>query len=300
MKIDRLMGILTILLRQDRVTAPELAQRFEVSRRTINRDIEDLCKAGLPVVTIQGQGGGISIAEGYRIDRAVFTREELRDMLAGLMGMDSVSKTPRLRSVTEKLSGRNTVADDVFFIDLASHYQQPLTQKIDVIKAAILDGRLVSFRYASQSGTTRRVIEPYRLVFKWSAWYVWGYCRKRRDFRLFKLNRLWDLEPGAAHGAVRDLPLDELSRDTYFQREEYRLKALFAESEGYRLIEEYGAGCFTETDRGLYLERGFVSYENMRQWVLSFGSRVRVLEPTALRDELRRQAQDILSFYGET
>ena len=300
MKIDRLMGILTLLLRQERTTAPELAERFEVSRRTINRDIEALCKAGLPIVTTQGQGGGISIAEGYRIDRTVFTREELQSVLAGLMGMDSVSPTPRRQGLAEKFSAETAPADEVFFIDLASHYQQSLTRKIDVIKAAIADRRLISFQYACQTGTSRRVIEPYRLVFKWSAWYVWGYCPKREVFRLFKLNRLWDLETGAAHGMVRELPLEELTRDAYLSQENYRLKALFREDEAYRLIDEYGVGCYTETDEGLYLERSFAGYENMRQWVLSFGSRARVLAPEELREDLSRQAREILSFYLET
>lgn len=300
MKIDRLMGILTLLLRQDRVTAPELAERFEVSRRTISRDIEDLCKAGIPIMTAQGQGGGISIAEGYRIDRTLFTREELRDILAGLMGMDSVSKTPRRRALTEKLSPQDAAGDEVFFIDLASHYQQPLTQKIDAIKTAILDKRLISFQYAGQTGAGRRIIEPYRLAFKWSAWYVWGYCLKRNAFRLFKLNRLWDLELGQVHGADRTLPLEELTQDRYLSQENYRLKALFAPSEAYRLIDEYGVGCYLETDRGLYLERSFAGYANMREWVLSFGGRVRVLAPEELREDLSRQAREILSFYEET
>ena len=259
MKIDRLMGILTLLLRQERTTAPELAERFEVSRRTINRDIEALCKAGLPIVTTQGQGGGISIAEGYRIDRTVFTREELQSVLAGLMGMDSVSKTHRRQGLAEKFSVETAPADEVFFIDLASHYQQSLTRKIDVIKAAIADRRL-----------------------------------------MFKLNRLWDLETGAAHGMVRELPLEELTRDAYLSQENYRLKALFREDEAYRLIDEYGVGCYTETDEGLYLERSFAGYENMRQWVLSFGSRARVLAPEELREDLSRQAREILSFYLET
>lgn len=300
MKIDRLMGILTLLLRQERTTAPELAERFEVSRRTISRDIEDLCKAGIPIVTTQGQGGGISVAEGYRIDRTLFTREELRDVLAGLMGMDSVSKTPRRRTLSEKLSSRDMAADEVFFIDLASHYQQPLTQKIDLIKAAILDGRLLSFQYAGKDKTERRVMEPYRLAFKWSAWYVWGYCPERQAFRLFKLNRLWDPELGQAHGANRELPLEELTHDGYLSQENYRLRALFAETEAYRLIDEYGVGCYTPTEQGLYLERSFAGYENMRQWVFSFGSRVRVLAPDALREDLARQARDMLSYYQET
>lgn len=91
-KIDRLIGIITILLQKDKVTAPELAERFEVSRRTINRDIMDICKAGIPIVTTQGSGGGISILDGYKIDKALISEDELQAILSGLHGIDSVSK----------------------------------------------------------------------------------------------------------------------------------------------------------------------------------------------------------------
>ena len=88
MKIDRLIGILSILLQQERVTAPYLAERFEVSRRTINRDIEDLCKAGIPLVTAQGANGGISIMEGYRLNRTLLTSSDMQAILAGLRSLD--------------------------------------------------------------------------------------------------------------------------------------------------------------------------------------------------------------------
>ena len=104
MKIDRLIGILSVLLQQERVTAPELSRRFEVSRRTINRDIEDLCRAGIPIVTAQGQNGGISIMEGYRIDRTLLTSGEMQTILAGLQSLDSVSGTNRVAQLMEKLS----------------------------------------------------------------------------------------------------------------------------------------------------------------------------------------------------
>ena len=91
MKIERLIGIITILLQQDKVTAPELAARFEVSRRTINRDIEAICKAGIPLITIQGFDGGISISDSYKIDKTLFTQDELQTILTGLKGIDSVS-----------------------------------------------------------------------------------------------------------------------------------------------------------------------------------------------------------------
>ena len=104
MKIDRLIGILSILLQRETVTAPELAEQFEVSRRTINRDIEDLCRAGIPLVTRQGVNGGISIMENYRLERTLLTNGEMRDILAGLRSLDSVNGTNRYGQLMEKLS----------------------------------------------------------------------------------------------------------------------------------------------------------------------------------------------------
>lgn len=297
MKIDRLMGILTILLQQDKVTTPELAERFEVSRRTINRDVEDICRAGIPLVTVQGRGGGISIADGYKMDKALLTGEELQAVLAGLKGMDSISKTSYSAHLGEKLSGKTNrvISDDVILIDLASYAKTPLTHKIDVIKNAVRDRRLISFRYFYEKGECERTIEPYRIVFRWSSWYVLGYCLQKEAFRLFKLNRLWNLETCSENFEPRELPQRELVFDEYFTQGKLRLKALFEESEKYRLIEEYGIECYTvEKDRRLLLERDFASYKNMLEWILSFGDKTEVLEPEELRADVCRQAENIL------
>ena len=104
MKIDRQLGILSILLQKESVTAPYLSEMFEVSRRTINRDIEDLCKAGIPIVTRQGANGGISIIDGYKIDKTMLTHDEMQDILAGLRSLDSVNGTNRYGQLMEKLS----------------------------------------------------------------------------------------------------------------------------------------------------------------------------------------------------
>ena len=103
MKIDRLIGILSILLQEEKTTAPELAERFEVSRRTINRDIEDLCKAGIPIRTAQGTGGGISIMDGYRMDRTILTSKDMQVILAGLRSLDSVSGSSYYSQLMEKI-----------------------------------------------------------------------------------------------------------------------------------------------------------------------------------------------------
>jgi len=300
MKIDRLIGIITILLQRGKATAPELAEHFEVSRRTINRDIEDICRAGIPLVTTQGYGGGVSIADGYQINRFPLTQEDLLHLFSGLKGMGSVLKTPP--GLAEKLSAKaSDSSEDIVIVDLASHYRASLSKKAAVIKDAILDRHVISFRYYYEKGECQRRIEPYRLVFRWSSWYVWGYCLDRRAFRLFKLNRLWELESGPDTFAPRELPLREPDLDRHLAEGSIHLKAIFQESEKYRLIDEYGIdSCCAAEEKGLLFEWDFADYRNMREWVLSFGSHVEVLEPDSLRVELRQIGVDFLKKYRGT
>lgn len=202
MKIDRLLGILTVLLNHEITTAPYLAEKFEVSRRTINRDIEDLCKAGIPLVTMQGTGGGISIADGYKIDKTLLTTTEMQAILAGLRSLDSVSGSNQYTQLMDKLfQGKREKAQENIYdasghivIDLASYYKDSLAPKIQILREAIENHRIVEFDYYCYSGNGHRKIEPYLLIFQWSSWYVWGYCLEREDFRLFKLNRLLQLK----------------------------------------------------------------------------------------------------------
>ena len=126
MKLDRMIGILTVLLQKEKVTAPWLAEKFEVSRRTINRDIERLCMAGIPIVTTCGAGGGISIMEGYAIDRTLLTSSDMQAVLAGLRSLDSVSGTNRYAQLMEKLlpgASDLLAGDPHILIDLSSWYR---------------------------------------------------------------------------------------------------------------------------------------------------------------------------------
>ena len=180
MKIDRLIGILTILMQKEKVTAPYLAEKFEVSRRTINRDIEDMCKAGIPIVTLQGKNGGISIMEGYQIDKTLLTNDDMDSILSALKGLDSVSNTNKYKLLIEKLSAENNKNPDILpsnehiIIDLSSWQKSFLAPKIELIQASISNSETISFRHFSPNEESLREIEPLSLIFKWSSWYVWG------------------------------------------------------------------------------------------------------------------------------
>lgn len=302
MKIDRLIGILSVLLQQDMVTAPCLAERFEVSRRTINRDIEDLCRAGIPIVTMPGAGGGISIMENYKVNRTVFTTREMQDILAGLRSLDSVSGTNQYGLLMEKLAagGSDFVAgNQSVLIDLSSWYKADLAPKIEIIRAAI-DGRQeLEFLYFSPKKEGRRRIESYYLIFRWSSWYVWGWCTSCRDFRLFKLNRMAELRLSRAGFEPRKVPLPDLKNERIFPGG-IRVKAVFEPECKWRLVEEFGLDCFEEQEDGkLLFHADYTDQDNLISWLLTFGDRAELLEPENIRKELRELIEAMRKRYAQ-
>lgn len=299
MKIDRMIGILSILLQNKKVTAPYLAEKFEVSRRTINRDIEALCRAGIPLVTEPGRGGGISIMEGYQIERALFTSADMQAILAGLRGLDSVSGTNRYLQLMEKLSAGTSnllAADTHILINLSSWYKSALSPKIELLHSAILTGNKVSFTYFSPKGESVRTVEPYYLIFQWAGWYLWGWCDEKADFRLFKLMRMTNLCAREAFIKRTVVPPD-LSDGRVFPPT-YQVKAKIHPSFQWRLVEEFGPGCFQILPDGMLLfSADFSDRNNLVGWIVSFGGGAELLEPEQLRQDVLRFAQDICRNY---
>lgn len=289
MKIDRLIGILSVLLQRDVVTAPYLAEQFEVSRRTINRDIEDLCKAGIPIVTMQGAKGGISIMENYKMEKTLLTNREMQDILAGLRSLDSINGTNRYGQLMEKLMAGSSdfmTGNQSVLIDLSSWYKDYLAPKIELIRDGIDRGVLLEFHYYSPKGITERKIEPYYLIFRWSSWYVWGWCAERKDFRLFKLNRMDRLVLSGKTFCKRAVPLPNLNAEQIFPGG-IQVKAVFEPECRWRLVEEFGTDCFEEQPDGrLLFQADYTNKENLMTWLMTFRDRMVLLEPEELREEL--------------
>lgn len=295
MKLDRMIGILSILLQQEKVTAPYLAEKFEVSRRTINRDIDALCMAGIPLITEPGRSGGVSIMEGYKIDRTLLSAADMQAILAGLRSLDSVSGTNRYAQLMEKLSaGSSTLlaGDTHILIDLSSWYKASLSPKIELLHDAILTAHKVSFSYFAPRGESQRTVEPYDLIFQWTSWYLWGWCEKRKDFRLFKLGRMTDLQTGETF-EKRVAPLPDLSPGRVFP-DMYQVKAKIQPKYKWRLIEEYGPDSFTKQPDGtLLFSCGFADKTSVIGWIASFGEGAQLLEPAELRKDVLAFAEGI-------
>lgn len=299
MKIDRMIGILSILLQKEKVTAPYLAEKFEVSRRTISRDLEALSMAGIPLVTEQGQNGGVSIMEGYKIDRTLLSTSDMQAILAGLRSLDSVSGTNRYVQLMEKLSAgaSNLLAGDThILIDLSSWYKSSLSPKIELLHSAMLSGHKVSFVYHAPKGESKRTVEPYDLIFQWAGWYLWGWCENREDFRLFKLMRMTDLQIAGVFDK-RPVTLPDLASDKIFPSL-YQVKAKIQPEYKWRLVEEYGPESFVlQSDGTLLFSAAFTDKTSIIGWIVSFGGGAELLEPAEFRRDILILAEDIRNKY---
>lgn len=301
MKIDRLIGIITILQQNKKVTAPVLAEKFEVSRRTINRDIEAICRAGIPIVTTQGNDGGISLMDGFSFDTTVFTQQELAAIFTGLKTLDSVSYSPKAERIAQKIGGNSAVTlSEHMLIDLSSFYKDDLAAKMEQIKSAIEEQLCISFHYYSNKGETDRMIEPYLIVFKWSDWYVFGFCRLRQDFRMYKLRRLWELSITGERFETRSIPEEKLHFGSNMT-DDYFITAIYDKSVKYKLVEEYGPYSFQVMENGqLYTRWGFTDPDRAVSWFLGFGDKVQVIEPPEMVDRMKAATWAAALKYSQT
>jgi len=200
-KIDRLLSIVVLLLGREKVRAEDLARRFEVTVRTIYRDLDAINASGIPVVAYPGPGGGFAIDPSYTIDRRLLGFDDLRAIVSALKGVNTALGDKAIGAALEKIESlgprdrASEFLEDRIVVDLFPWGRREEERRlVKALEPAIAERRLVSFTYSSYgSKDERRAVEPMTLVFKAYAWYLWGFCRLRGDYRLFKLSRMRDL-----------------------------------------------------------------------------------------------------------
>lgn len=308
MRIDRLLAITVLMLGRERVTASELAEKFEVSQRTIYRDIDAMSLAGIPVVPYPGTGGGYSLMETYKLDRRLLKPEDVRAILSSLSGINRTLMDPGMQNALDKISSllpKGTASESPSFceqlvIDIYPWSQnRTQVEKIRTIHKGISESRLLRFHYQNVKGKAgSRQVEPMTLVFKGYGWYLFAYCLCRGDFRFFKISRMKEIE---------------ICGETFSRRPvgyEAHLPTQSGPASGVDLVLEF------EPEMEPFLEDAFPqekkeTADNGRtrvhiivphdDWILgmilSYGPAVRVISPPHIRDRIVEAAEKISALY---
>ncbi|ATA23981.1 transcriptional regulator [Brenneria goodwinii] len=310
MKIERIIAIIMLLLERDRISATALAEMFEVSTRTIYRDIDTINLAGIPIVTYQGVNGGISIMDKYKVNKRLFTTDDISTLLTGLGSLSSALSGKSLINTLAKIeslipqqqAGEIKLKTSQIAIDLSRWIGSPnLQSHLEKIKQAMNQSLLLTFNYSDGKGIkSQRQIEPYQLRLKEGNWYVHGYCIARQDFRLFKLSRITQLniseqtfiprpfQPGMTEGAFWiekplipvTLLLDESVRDLISER---------CDEEN---IQPY-------QDNKILVNFPFVADDQGYHFLLGLGDKCECLQPEFVRNELIRRIKKTLAIYEQ-
>lgn len=299
--LNRLLGIVYLLLNKKTVTAKELAERFEVSVRTIYRDVENLSMAGIPIYTRKGKNGGISLMSQFVLNKMLVTKEEQDQILAALASLQetgALKEKETMSKLTDFFMAEPTNWVAIDFSDWSGRRQE-LFEKV---RAAILSHRVLAFDYYGQSGSmTRRVAEPRQLLFKEYTWYLRAFCRDREDMRLFKLLRMKRVEvtdeifsprrhKEVAIGTKLCPKADPLADGGQEGFRLTMLTLLIDKSEAFRVYDRFEEEEITVLENGDFLIH--VEYL-MDEWVygviFSFGAAAEVLEPEAVKQEVLRR-----------
>ena len=301
MQTERLFEIVYTLLDRGTVTAQELADRLGVSKRTILRDIETLTLAKVPVYTTQGKGSGVSLLEGYVLDKAVLSDEEKEQILLGIKTLlpTGNASDKALSKLGSLFAVKNT---DWIEIDF-SRWSNPKhdREKFDTLKDAIMQRKTLAFSYPNSTGEiSKRKAYPLKLVFQGQAWYIQAFCLLKEDYRTFKINRMIDLQvlPETFDAALYTPP--PVVPQNIPPHVKIHIRAIFTATVAYRIYDEFNVEDISQNADGSFTVDTSMPFDEwLYGYFLSYGDNVRILEPAALRETLHKKIREMLKNYSE-
>lgn len=310
MKVDRLLSIVMHLLSRRRMSGQELASLFEVSLRTIYRDLETINLAGIPIVSYSGANGGYEIMEQYRIDRQIVTLDDLHSILNALRGIQSSLEDPALDNLIAKVGALATKSEQnrleeagekLIFDTKLWRGGQVDGPMLASLRQAARSRSVIRFEYTNSEGEgDPRTVEPIGLAWKGYAWYLYAYCRMRSDYRTFRLTRIKQLVVTDEIYASRGVGLEEIDERWGKQRAENRIRMVlrFHPRTKFRVEEYFPPEEITVAENGCLMVRTEHAEDVwLYGTLLSFGADVKVLEPEHLADAIRERAQQIYRLY---
>ncbi|HHR6834710.1 HTH domain [Gemella morbillorum] len=287
MKNNRLFKILYYVLEKGKVTANELAEKYEVSIRTIYRDIDVLSSAGIPIYATQGKGGGIEIADDFVLKKSFLSENEQEQILIALKGLELTNKeyeNELLTKLTALFKTKNTNWIEVDFTNWQR--SKSYDELFKDIKSAIINKNIVRFIYfSSNKKETSRKVKPIRLLFKGWDWYVYAFCLSRNDFRYFKLSRIKEFEilPNTFED---DFDSIVLKKEIEYEETVF-VKVKFDRKMAFRVYDEVSSAIEEDEDGNLYATVELPNDYNLYNYIFSYGDAAEVLEPKEIRDKIK-------------
>ncbi|ASA22498.1 helix-turn-helix transcriptional regulator [Paenibacillus donghaensis] len=305
MRIDRLLGITVYLLNRGRVSASALAERFEVSRRTIQRDMETLDQAGIPIVATFGSSGGYEILDSFRMEKQPASSSDYSLIVAALQGLFTAYPHPRLDTVLDKMIAAAGIhaAKPQLVLDFGVLREGiDVPQRLSLLERAVTEREQVDFTYCNSEGRiSQRTVEPVTLLYKWYAWYIYGFCLEKQAYRYFKLLRMSGLRAtGRTFTHTHEeagLLLDQQEANDSRTYIDFRL---FCKAEVKTKAMEYLNGVIEQEDENGDFILAVHVPESEHLWfgtLLALGNRIKVLEPPSLKRRLCEQAREIMQAY---
>ncbi|HEN2623386.1 TPA: helix-turn-helix transcriptional regulator [Streptococcus agalactiae] len=287
MKNNRLFKILYYVLEKGKVTANELAEKYEVSIRTIYRDIDVLSSAGIPIYATQGKGGGIEIADDFVLKKSFLSENEQEQILIALKGLELTNKeyeNELLTKLTALFKTKNTNWIEVDFTNWQR--SKSYDELFKDIKSAIINKNIVSFTYfSSNKKETSREVKPIRLLFKGWDWYVYAFCLSRNDFRYFKLSRIKEFEI-LSNTFEDDFDNIVLKKEMEYDETVF-VKVKFDRKMAFRVYDEVSSAIEEDEDGNLYATVELPNNYNLYNYIFSYGDAAEVLEPKEIRDKIK-------------
>lgn len=290
MQESRLFRIVYYLLERGKCTAPELAERFEVSVRTIYRDIDIISSMGIPIYAAQGKGGGISLLDNFVLDRSLLSAGEKEQILMALQGIMAAEENNADELLTKLGSLFQAKTANWIEVDFSDWVKNNSGQDVfNLIKGAIFGRNVISFRYfGSNRESTERRVEPLRLVFKSKAWYLYGFCLMRGDYRFFKLTRIRDIEV-QADTYSREVPSTYSAGKPMDIENIVAVTLKFDKKMAFRVYDEFADEVQEDEQGNLYVHTNLPGNDALYSYLFSFADGVEVLEPENIREQVKEK-----------
>ena len=298
MKENRYFQMVYLLLEKGNMTAPQLAKYFEVSVRTIYRDIDILSSAGIPVYAAQGKGGGIFIQNNFVLNKSILSEQEQKQILMALQGIRIIEEKHTSALLLKLSSVFQKQNINWFEIDFSTWTKSGAGKvTFQMLQTAIFGSRCVVFSYYNGKGEVmKRKVEPLKLVYKTSDWYLYGFCTMRNDYRFFKLTRIRELQV-MDEEYVREVPDQIFARAEKFEMKTIQVILLFDKSMSFRVYDKFDDEVSETSDGKLLVETIMPNNELLFSYLLSCGDKVEVISPQSVRDSVIERAKNIMAKY---